>query len=776
VQALLLLLVLGADGEFFETRIRPQLAKSCNGCHTVKQLAGLAAAKVPEESRLYKALSYKHNIKMPPDGKLDDAAIADFRSWIAAGAPVPGTFWAFEPLKPGPRQLTGGKPLDRARLLRRVTYDLTGLPPTRAEYAAFLADSSPEAYRKVVERLLASPHYGERWARHWMDLVAYAETNGHEYDNDKLAPWRYRDYLIRAFNDDLPYNQFLREHIAGDQVPQPRLSKDGTFVESILPTAFFFFCEVLNSTTDPAKTRSDEVNQQIDVVGKAFNGLTIACARCHDHKFDPIPNREYKSLAKLLDATEYREVAIDSPARQEAIRKARGGGVLVPTASQVTYRTGDNVFASFNSFGDWRAEGAAFGDGPVDGAASSLAAGAPEFVGTLTSPAIDMSDQHWMHIRMSGTKTNDVRLTLVCAGYKARNVVPAETNPKWVSLNLVLERNRRCYFELVDHSRTGYLTVDEIAFSDHPEPPPTSGGVARQGPLNSIAVPETAFSVVAAHQPAQGGYLSVLGKQKADTRLELADRLTNILTARVIVNRVYKHHFGEGIVKSTDNFGVMGERPKDRALLDGLTEDFIAGGWSLKALHRQMVMSDLYQSDAVKPRRLEAEAVRDAILSVSGQLDPTLYGPSVVPYISPFQQGRGRPASGPLDGNRRRSLYTQIRRNFLPPLFIAFDYPAPASTVGNRGATAVPSQALMLLNNEFVHQQVKAAAQSLTSLPTLEARVDELYWRAFGRAASAEEQQRIARFAADQQNRPEVDVLADVVHVVLNHPEFVYVR
>jgi len=824
-----------ADAEFFETRIRPVLAGQCYGCHSgqVKQpmggvrldgaehVARVVVAGQLEESRLWRSLTHRHAVKMPPSGKLQDQVLADFQKWIAEGAVFPSSVgrtpsnWAFEPLRPGSAKIqlpAGAKMLDRGALLRRVTLDLTGLPPTVEELKAFLNDARPDAYGRVVERLLASPHYGERWARHWLDLVAYAETNGHEYDNDKLAPWRYRDYVIRAFNQDLPYDQFVREHLAGDLMKKLRLSADGAAVESPLATGFLFFGEVLNSTTDPVKSRADDVDHQIDVLGKTFTGLTVACARCHDHKFDPIPTAEYYGIAGVLHSTDYREVLLDSPERRREVATMRRGGVLAPVASQVTYRKGDSVFANFNEgFGKWRREGEAFGNGPVDAAASSLEAGAPEFVGTLTSPEAAMSDQQYLHVRISGTKQKiegrpsertPLRLTLVCAGYKARHVVAAGLEPKWETLVLVLERNRRCYVELVDHSREGWLTVDEIVFSDHATPPETTGGATRQGPLLSIAnLPPSQFGVSAAegegkdvrvhvrgnvHQlgpVAARGFLSaVVGREQKPVvtgsgRAELAERLTGpgqALLARVMVNRLWKHHFGEGLVKSTDNFGVMGEMPRDRDLLDGLARELISSNWSLKQMHRRMTLSDYYQSDALKPRRLEAEAVRDSVLAVSGRLDPKLFGPSITPFISPFQNGRGRPASGPLDGDGRRSIYVQIRRNFVPPLFTAFDYPPPASTVGVRGTSAVPSQALMLLNNEFVHAQAKLLGGRLTG--DLNERVELLYLKTFARRPEPEEVTRIAEFVTAQQGRGEADVWADVVHVMWNSPEFVYVR
>ncbi|MCP5115360.1 MAG: DUF1549 domain-containing protein, partial [bacterium] len=363
--------------EFFEKKIRPVLARKCYQCHSDKigtSMGGLRvdslealliggdtgpaiASDDPRKSLLLAAISYDDaRFRMPPTGKLSDDEIADFTAWIEMGAPDPRAaaavdkpkgidleqgrkFWSFQPVRdPAPptvgdnawsrspvdrfilakleaQGLTPAAEPDKRTFIRRVTFDLTGLPPTPAEIDAFLADNSPDAPRKLIDRLLASPHYGERWARHWLDLVRFAETNGHEFDNNKLDAWRYRDYIIRAFNQDVPYNRLVEEHIAGDLMPRKRLSADNAHWESPIGTSYFWFGEVLNSATDSVKSRADEVDNQIDVMSKAFLGLTVACARCHDHKFDPLPTADYYALAGVLHSTNIREAVIDSPDR-----------------------------------------------------------------------------------------------------------------------------------------------------------------------------------------------------------------------------------------------------------------------------------------------------------------------------------------------------------------------------------------------------------------------------------------------------------------------------
>ena len=327
----------------------------------------------PDASLLIRAIRYSDlELKMPPTGKLADEQIRDFEQWVRMGAPDPRStapgpavteekgidieegrkFWSFQPIQLGTlanakasvkrkdwatspidyyvlakleeKGFTPSSPADKRTLIRRVTFDLIGLPPTPREIDDFLTDNSPGAFETLVERLLTSPHYGERWDRHWLDLVRYAETNGHEYDNDKLDAWRYRDYVIRAFNNDLPYDQFTKEHIAGDLLATKRLRDDGVHWDSPLGTGFYWFGEVLNSPTDSDKSRADTVDNQIDVLSKAFLGLTVACARCHDHKFDPIPTADYYSMAGILHSTAIREGWIDSPERAGRIDQLHG--------------------------------------------------------------------------------------------------------------------------------------------------------------------------------------------------------------------------------------------------------------------------------------------------------------------------------------------------------------------------------------------------------------------------------------------------------------------
>ena len=927
------------DGtEFFEKNIRPVLVEKCYACHSAKiktPMGGLrvdsrdgirkggdtgpaVVARDPARSLLLTAISYADlRLKMPPNGKLPDAEIAAFRAWIEIGAPDPRIepsaapaantidldegrkFWAFQPIRksePPPvrgtawpanpidrfllakleqNRIAPAPPADRRDWLRRVTFDLTGLPPTALELDAYLADSSPRAHENVVGRLLASPHYGERWARHWLDLVRYAETNGHEFDNDKLDAWRYRDYLIRAFNADVPYDQLVREHIAGDLLTAPRTTPDGAYLESPLGTTAFWFGEVLNSATDSVKSRADQVDNQIDVLSKTFLGLTVACARCHDHKFDPLPTVDYYSLAGYLHSTAMREAVIDSPARAAAIgaahtrieeanleiHKILTAASAWPPPAPMRLREGETLFTDFDNYDGWFISGEAFRRGPRrdtapnqplkgyagETMASSFGAGTDRLTGSLTSRKFVMP-KLYMHVRMAGTKTaragdrTPLRVTVVADDHKSEFFFPEGPAWTWKTIRMTKEIGRMCYVEIVDRDPNGHLAVDKIVLSDseqRPEEPAVIDGpttleetaeplpenyrriIASHAAARASAeakIPESAWGMIAADQNPHDVKVHIRGSHKnlgkiaprrplqviggthsepgGASRLELAAWLAsseNPLTARVMVNRIWRHHFGQGLVATPDNFGKMGERPSHPELLDWLAASFIESGWSIKSMHRAMVLSAAYRMSSrpleaaakidprnsllhhIPVRRLEAEAVRDAILAVSGRLDRTLHGPSVPPHVSKYQDGRGKPVSGPLDGNGRRSIYIQVRRNFLTPMFLAFDYPLPVSTIGARGASTVPSQALMMMNNEFVAQQARHWADRITAAePDPERRIDRMFLEAFARPADAAEKRDLLDFV--RQHRDPATAWVDVAHVLLNSAEFLYVR
>jgi hypothetical protein len=920
-----------ADSEFYERRIRPLLAEKCYGCHSAQakppranlrldSLAGILKGSdtgpvvIPGNrgSRLLKAVSYTEiDLRMPPAGKLSEEQIADLNRWVEMGAPGPvespvesapppaaglksgidmeraRKFWAFRPLaKADPSATIDGflkarleasglrfaPPAERRAWLRRITFDLIGLPPSTAEIDAFVNDRGPGADGRVIERLLASPHYGERWARHWLDLVRFSETNGHEFDNDKLDAWRYRDYVIRAFNEDVPYDQFVREQIAGDLLAKPRLLRDGTAQESPVGTSLYWFGEVLNSATDSVKSRADQVDNQIDVISKAFLGLTVACARCHDHKFDPVPALDYYSLAGYMHSTAMREVVIDSPSRQaeigaahariadynEQIRKLLVSSIATAAKPVPPLRPGDQLFAEFDSFEGWEATGEAFRGGPRREAApnqplagyagetmaSSFGAGTDRLVGSLTSRKFVMP-KLWMHFRVAGTRTPKnlkeqaaLRITVAADDHKSLHVFPDGTPGfKWVSLRMTKEIGRVSYIEIVDRARDGHIAVDRILFSDSKEPPPDEPPAADtpqslealtagmpENWRNSVAdyqarrekietaFPESSWAMVAADEDPRDVKVHLRGNHKSlgavaprrplqvltksvpecqgSGRLGFADWMTGDaapLVARVMVNRIWQHHFGRGIVSTPDNFGATGDQPSHPQLIEWLAAKFVESGWSVKTIHHLILSSEAYrQSSRVDPaaakmdpqnrwlhhmpvRRLEGEAIRDAMLAVSGSLDKTMYGPGVTPHVSKYQDGRGKPRSGPLDGGNRRSIYIEVRRNFLTPMFLAFDYPLPVSTIGARSASTTPAQALLMMNNEFVVEMAKRWAQRVESLPDQGRRVDDMFISAFGRPPDAWERAESLALAKSRS-------WTDLAHVLLNSAEFVYIQ
>ncbi|MFN7920264.1 MAG: DUF1553 domain-containing protein [Bryobacteraceae bacterium] len=891
------------SSDFFESKIRPVLAEKCYACHSAKVKNPMGGLRLDEplpddrtRKRVLLAVSYTDPaLRMPPTGKLSDDSIADLRRWIEMGAPDPRQasataanrgsidyrkgreFWAFQQPKAVEPPSGNGNPIDRfleakrrekgikaappadkAAWLRRVRYDLTGLPPSAAEIAEFLADTSPNAYRTVIDRLLDSPSYGERQARHWLDLVRFAETNGHEFDNDKLDSWRYRDYVIRAFQQDVPYDQFIREHIAGDLIAKPRRSADGSILESPLGTGVYWFGEVLNSATDSVKSRADRVDNQIDVFGKAFLGLTLACARCHDHKFDPIATEDYYALAGVMHSTYVREAVIDSPERAAAIARAKRDvaslrAKLAPTPAAAPVksklRDGDILFEDFDkpSYEGWATSGHAFGSAPQAGIADSFGAATERLAGSLTSKKFTMP-KLWVHIRMAGTPTDTrlrdntpLRVTVVADDYKSIyfTVKQGKQGFHWVTQRMTKEIGRACYFEIVDRSRDGHIAVDRIVLSDHDTPPADEPGATAPTPATAAIVsadetaalqariteletrfPESSWGMLSqdedphdvrlhlrgSHQnlgdPVPRHFLRIMAGDNPETfrngsgRLEVADWIAsarNPLTARVMVNRIWKQHFGQGLVRTADNFGKTGERPTHPELLDWLALEFIKSGWSVKAMHRAMLLSDAYRMASTEDpktaqadprnellhhmpvRRLEAEAIRDAILAVSGSLRMIPYGPSVKPHISKYQDGRGKPESGPLDGDGRRSIYLQVRRNFITPMFLAFDYPPPISTIGSRGSSTVPSQALLMLNNEFIAGEARRWAERMIAESTDPAqRIERMYLDAFGRAPETWERKETLAFVDRKQDAAEA--WTNLAHVLINTAEFIYVR
>jgi hypothetical protein len=1079
---------------FFRDKVLPLLESRCFECHGDEgevegelrltsrkaMLTGGESGPVivpsdPEKSLLIQAVRYE-SFQMPPRNKMPDAEIEILVQWIKDGAVWPAdlekstapvgksefplqeriaSHWAWKkivrPEVPKVKNtewpdgeidqfllsklehvdLSPAPEADRKTILRRLNFDIVGLPPTIEQQDRFLNDPAETsvAMEKIVDELLASPHFGERWARHWLDLMRYAETLGHEFDYPLPYAWRYRDYVIRALNSDVPYDQFVREHIAGDLMENPRRHPELGFNESIIATGFWYLCEDKHAPVDVKAEEASRIDNQIDVFGKSFLGLTIACARCHDHKFDAITAADYYALSGFLQSSRRRVEWLDSrhetaqltellnSSRNKVAQKIQTG-LKELTAQQLELMLADamkpaagesedpriatlqailrdprtkelnhpfSLLAAFaqspneqapeeriqqwmkrrndavvdmsaasqstqkgwieTSAGSptvvtanlrdglpagWRVFGAAFShlapdlsgvasvppdeelkDGyqkalsiaradsnsSLADSAESVSSGvlSPKLRGQLHSPEFVLTHPE-IQILAAGRNS---RVRLCIDGYVmneftellfggCRQPIDTDGQFRWIRIAGDVKRyiGHRCHLEFLDEG-DGWVAVREIRLMGNPDEAPVTPqeichtninlpyaaensisqllhnmaeelqkdaewiSVATRAKLLSPENNAELESVIREWQSLQerpqpgdpvlvmcdgtgeDEYLFIRGNHNnrgptvgrhlltaldaakplvdasGSGRRELVDRLLaddNPFPARVIVNRIWQHLFGRGIVASSDNFGVLGEAPTHPELLDYLADDFRKDGWSQKRLIRRLVLTRAYRMSSQRNdlaeqkdpsnlllhrypvQRLEAEVLRDAILSVSGRLDRTLFGPSIPVHLNSFMQGRGRPGqSGPLDGAGRRSIYQGVNRNFLNPFMLAFDTPQPATAVGRRSASNVPAQALMLMNNEFVHQQSSVwAARLLKEVP---AGGDDILKTAFRQALSrnpTQEElnslQEFSQLVAADRKLPEenalqnAEVLAEVCHVLLNQKEFLFLN
>jgi hypothetical protein len=767
-------------------KVRPILQANCFTCHShaaKKSKGGLmldsreavlkggdrGPAMVPgkpDESLIIAAVRrHDEDLKMPPSGKLNDDQIAALREWIQAGAPwpakaamtarPPGTitdedrsWWAFQPVKAvkappihgdqtpidafiALKQMAAGlssvQPADRRVLIRRVTFDLIGLPPTPAEIDAFVNDQSTDAYEKLVDRLLDSPRYGERMARIWLDIARYAESDGFKSDDERPGAWRYRDYVIEGFNADKPYDRFLKEQIAGDEIAPDDQA-------ALIATGFLRHGVYEYNNKEVEAQWDAMLNELTDVVGDAVLGLGMGCARCHDHKFDPILQKDYYRLRAFFAGLSARD---DLP--------------ILTERQQADYRV---------KLAKWEAE-------TKDLRAQLEALEAP------------------IRVKVE----NDIT-TKFDADYQAIMRKPAsELTPYEQQIADLAHRQITYEFARLDThvkgeaKKTRDRLKKELAKFDVDKPALPIGVSARDmGPVASpTKMPKTGEVV-------EPGVPSIFdpkplpvtaGKTTTGRRTALANWLTrpdNPLTARVAVNRVWQQHFGRGLVGTSSDFGHLGELPTHPELLDWLTTRFIDGGWRFKPLHRDIVLSETYRQSAAQPsandtdnrllahagvRRLEAEQVRDALLAVTGKLDLATSGASVT-------------TSEP-----RRSIYTKVKRNTRDPLLELFDSPESFSSVSLRNVTTSPLQALLMVNSPFMMRQAEAFAQRVTKeCPGDEgARLDAAYRLAFGRPPTESERRRAIAFLDQQSKRSSGKSAAwqDFCQVLLNSSEFLYV-
>lgn len=711
----------------FQQQIQPILAKKCYACHGPDEAeSGLKFTS--REAALAETESGSHAIvpgdvqasymierittedefeRMPPEG---DPVTAEERAlivaWIEQGAAWQN-HWAFEPLSdPQPpavsaadwqsnpidafiydslsdASLKPNPPAGKRELIRRVYYDLTGLPPSKAEIDAFIADDSPDAFKAVTERLIDSPHYGERWGRHWLDLVRFAETNSFERDGPKDNAWKFRDYVIRSFNDDKPYDQFIREQIAGDELDE--VTKD-----SLTATGYYRLGIWDDEPADVLQARFDGLDDIILTTGQVFLGLTMNCARCHDHKIDPIPQKDYYSLLSFFeDVTPYAE---------------RGD---LDSYSQIDVSS-DELRARY-----------AANDHQRQTLEQQIREIEQAGIAKMSAP-----DQR----ATEGSKRDRNRVL----DEKLESNLTADQWTHYKTLKQQLKQNAKELEQLPDRERVmglaAYRKVDAptfVLFRGSPHSPSDEVSPAFPSLFDSDQ-PEIPESEPSTDRPA--------GRRRV-----LADWIAsenNLLTARVMVNRIWQFHFGRGIVRSSNNFGQLGTPPTHPELLDYLAKRFIADGWSVKAMHRLILSSRTYQMSSAgdenslaadpdnnlfwrfDPRRLSAEEIRDSILAADGSLNRTVYGPSVYPKLSAeVLAGQSKPGSGwgrsSESEQNRRSVYIYVKRSLLTPMLSAFDFPDPDQTCEARFMTLQPAQALSLLNGDFAAEHAAKLARQV---------------------------------------------------------------
>jgi cytochrome c553 len=857
-----------AGTAFFEAKIRPVLAERCYSCHgEQKQRGGLrldskegvlkggdtGPAIVPgkaADSLLIRALRHQGEPKMPPDGALPADVVADFAKWVAMGAPDPRgvaaapvakgidwtaarQFWAFRPpQKPVPPAVTdpawartpidlfilarleaaGLRPVglaDRRALIRRATFDLTGLPPTPAEVSAFLADESPDAFATVIDRLLSSPHYGERWGRYWLDVARYAEDQAHTFGvKPNTSAYRYRDWVIAALNDDMPYDRFVKLQIAADLI----VKDDPGRMKHLPALGFFGLGAQYYKNSDAAKAAADELDDRVDTLTRGFLALTVSCARCHDHKFDPIPQQDYYSLAGVFHSSRLANLPLAPKdqvdrfqAHQEKINKADSDMKAFVRAEKVALAEQHAGEVARYAVAAWKVQAQKIAVADEAKKDSLRADVLTRWVKYMEKPPKSAALEGWQKlstadeaqaVQLAEALERTVRQALADRGKQPPDKVKADLlqglfgengvfAPTDAELNAKLpaEKQQRLALWKTDLAR---LQKDEAA-----RPLPVAHGLA-EGTATDLKVyvrgnpaklgalaPRRFLRVLASGDPAP----FTVGSG----RLELAEAIAspdNPLTARVIVNRVWQYHFGRGLVGTPSNFGQLGDRPTHPELLDYLACRLVESGWSLKALHREIMLSSVYRlasasddrnlaADAenrllwrMNRRRLDVEAWRDAMLAVSGKLDPAMGGPTLE-------------LSAP--ANFRRTVYAKVSRHDLNELLRLFDFPDANITSERRTETTVPQQQLFVMNSPFVVELANALAARVQAESAADpARVDRAFQLAYGRPAADEELHAAMAFLAGQDSPAEQSAnrltrWERLAQVLLAGNEFLYV-
>ncbi|MCE9566430.1 MAG: DUF1549 domain-containing protein [Planctomycetes bacterium] len=919
--------------DFFEKKIRPILTEHCYSCHSAeaeakKKLKGglsldtrdavrnggdsgpsLVAGK-PAESLLLKTMKYDGDVKMPPKGKLPDAVIADFEAWVKMGAPDPRTagdrkkqvgltieegkkFWAYVPraepnvpalldvawsagdidrfvlsrleakgLKPAPDA-------DKVTLIRRVYFDLIGLPPTPEQIDAFVQSTDPKAYEKLVDSLLASRGFGERWGRHWLDVARYAESvtlRGFIYKD----AWRYRDYVIDSFNTDVPFDRFVREQLAGDLLP----AADHTARKrQLVATSFLALGNTNLEEQDKKQLRMDMVDEQLDVVAKGFLAQTVTCARCHDHKFDPIPTKDYYALAGIFrnakslehsNVSKWIEVPLPVEPEAEAALKKHNEAVAALQAKIKAAKTVASVKPVPN-------KGAvAIKDVPgiaVDDAAAKkvgewkFSKFNPTYVGegyvhddnagkgekTITfDPHIEKTGKYEVLFAYSpGTnRADNVPVTVFSAEGEKQITIDMQKTPPidghFVSLGTYrFEKDGQSFIIVANEGTKGHVTADAVTFvpvtGDKKETAKTPGDKKETAKADKAAPPakaeespalkelEAELKKLEASGPQRPMAISVVEEKAiedakihvrgsvhnlgalaprgvlqvatigstpvfpkdASGRKELAEWISsaeNPLTARVYANRTWHWLFGSGIVRTVDNFGTTGEKPSNPELLEYLASRFVKDGWSTKKLVREIVLSRTYRQSSVgvaetvaadadnllfgraNRRRLEAECIRDAMVSVTGKLTEHTGGPTF-----PMTTAADYSFKSNLDV---RSVYLPAFRNSIPEILEVFDMADTSMVTGKRNASTVAPQALFLLNNPWVNEQAKNTATKLLAMKIDDdARLTRAYREILGREPTMGERAVATKYLKANVANPSA-AWAGVVHALFASVDF----
>ena len=845
--------------EFFEARIRPILVEKCVSCHGPKKQSSslrldsreamlkggdsgpaIVPAR-PEESLVIQAVAHRHEeLKMPPKGKLPDAEVAMLSRWVSMGAPWPANartasggkdsaaeHWAFRPVRPAAaptvkdrswvqspvdafvlarleaKGIAPSPPTDRRTLIRRATIDLWGIPPTPEEVEAFEVDPAPDAFARLVDRLLASPRYGERWGRHWLDVARYADTKGYVFTQERRYPYSftYRDYVIDAFNADLPYDRFIVQQVAADQLPVGQGPEKDT-----RPLAAMGFLTVGRRFL---LDQNEIIDDRIDVVCRGLLGLTVTCARCHDHKYDPIPTDDYYSLygvfassvepeelpvlewpgaperrasdfnqkieaaKKKRDAflaarrgeiqkdfaarfslylkaaydlkLEARSAKLEARATVDKLdsRRLRGVMMLWRRHLQATAGKNDPLLTAWHAFAALPREGFAAraeevrrkltaADPKKDPKAPAVhplvarvvlattPASMDEVVARYVSLFGQLEVKRKEHAKAAKGQSAGLpepeweSLRLALYGPNGPLTIPETTDPRRLMLNQRQGQQLAALNGAIDRLNATDPTAPARAMVMKDAPNPVEPHVFLRGNPGrpGKAVPRRFVRVLAGPQAAPF--------KQGSGRLELARAIAdpkNPLTARVLVNRVWHWHFGKGLVTTPSDFGLRCDPPSHPELLDALAAGFVADGWSIKALHRRIMLSSTYRQasgprpDAAErdpenrlvwrfnPQRLDFESMRDSVLAVSGGLDPALRGRPVMIAEAPFSP--------------RRTVYGFIDRQNLDGLYRTFDFAVPDATSPRRFVTTVPQQALFLMNSPFLHDQARRLAASV---------------------------------------------------------------